>query len=106
MRNELADILPVIICNVCSCYRSRRELGSDEQFNVFLHTCEPQLQVLPADGLVTSSAPRHGHTTLTLWSRKYCLQPTGISGSGENMKMLIVCHVDYHFNSKNYHLRH
>jgi len=89
MRKELADILPVMICNVCSRYRSRIEMGSDEQCNVFLHTIEPQLQVLLADGPVTSSAPRHAHTTVTFRNKKYCLQPTGILGSGENMKMLI-----------------
>jgi hypothetical protein len=89
MRKELADILPVMICNVCSRYRSSKEMGSHEETTFFLRDIESQLQILRADGPSTSRAPRHGHTTVFFRGVKYCLQPTGISGSGENMKMSI-----------------
>jgi hypothetical protein len=64
-------------------------MGSHEETTFFLRDIESQLQILRADGPSTSRAPRHGHTTVFFRGVKYCLQPTGISGSGENMKMSI-----------------
>ncbi len=59
MRKELADILPVMICNVCSRYPNSKEMGSHEETTFFLHDIESQLQILCGDSPSTSSAPHH-----------------------------------------------